>query len=560
MWSPVLLAALAAALCCGLTPRGDTGGRRWPGACDDGKLFVDEDLPGDAVWACPVAAWPESTQSYPGVDTVYDPEPAQQVCMGQPISYNLTIPNSGPYRPMGAESGEYLYCPPQRWLNNLHHGATVLLYHPCAPLSEHVRLSVLARSCLSDYVITPHPQLEDKRVALVSWGRTLELSTGLTSSVCDWLESVAAAVAGINPDDVVATRKYSLLLIRPAEQHAVLAKQAHADTMQSVRRCCEQSLFTPPDRGDEARRRGGGRGGRRGRQRREDIKKQEKSETMTHHESSPSTSSQTSRASRTSESNPGPRKPGPEPPQPGLGGHPDPTLLGSLLAITTMAGPHGSDPGKVTRSANEGKSRGVVKQTDKGSAGQNSAEQKTSTGVRGGREKNGARLDVKQRQLDRKHTHAVSGEGKKIETPAAPPHPNPYRAVPGRTPATAAAPTASGDRVDPDGRDAAPGKAGVPGGKGRTPRTDQAAWAAGALGFLLVLLALSVLHTRLYRQWRTTPSMYWHDPRRDYDSVADVIRRRLRIAEKRPRRKSQPRRQECVLLPSSDEEDDDDDW
>lgn len=54
----------------------------------------------------------------------------------------------------------------------------------------------------------------------------------------------------------------------------------------------------------------------------------------------------------------------------------------------------------------------------------------------------------------------------------------------------------------------------------RTPRTDEAVWAAGALGFLLVLLTLSVLHTRLYRHWRTMPSLYWHDPRRDYDSVA----------------------------------------
>lgn len=54
----------------------------------------------------------------------------------------------------------------------------------------------------------------------------------------------------------------------------------------------------------------------------------------------------------------------------------------------------------------------------------------------------------------------------------------------------------------------------------RTPRTDEAVWAAAALGFLLVLLALSVLHTRLYRHWRTTPSLYWHDPQQDYDSVA----------------------------------------
>lgn len=54
----------------------------------------------------------------------------------------------------------------------------------------------------------------------------------------------------------------------------------------------------------------------------------------------------------------------------------------------------------------------------------------------------------------------------------------------------------------------------------RTPRTDEAVWAAAALGFLLVLLTLSVLHTRLYRHWRTAPSLYWHDPQQDYDSVA----------------------------------------
>lgn len=54
----------------------------------------------------------------------------------------------------------------------------------------------------------------------------------------------------------------------------------------------------------------------------------------------------------------------------------------------------------------------------------------------------------------------------------------------------------------------------------RTPRTDEAVWAAAALGFLLVLLTLSVLHTRLYRYWRVTPSLYWHDPQQDYDSVA----------------------------------------
>lgn len=54
----------------------------------------------------------------------------------------------------------------------------------------------------------------------------------------------------------------------------------------------------------------------------------------------------------------------------------------------------------------------------------------------------------------------------------------------------------------------------------KSPRTDQAVWAAAALGSLLVLLALAVLHTRLYRHWRTTPSLYWYDPQQDYESVA----------------------------------------
>lgn len=58
-----------------------------------------------------------------------------------------------------------------------------------------------------------------------------------------------------------------------------------------------------------------------------------------------------------------------------------------------------------------------------------------------------------------------------------------------------------------------------------TPRTDEAVWAAVALEFLLVLLALSVLHTCLYRHWRSTPSLYWYDPRQDYDRVAGMENR-----------------------------------
>lgn len=60
----------------------------------------------------------------------------------------------------------------------------------------------------------------------------------------------------------------------------------------------------------------------------------------------------------------------------------------------------------------------------------------------------------------------------------------------------------------------------VKNGLPKSPRTDEAVWAAAALGSLLVLLALAVLHTRLYRHWRTAPSLYWYDPHQDYESVA----------------------------------------
>uniref|UniRef100_A0A8C6TU32 Tumor protein p53-inducible protein 13 n=1 Tax=Neogobius melanostomus TaxID=47308 RepID=A0A8C6TU32_9GOBI len=91
------------------------------------------------------------------------------------------------------------------------------------------------------------------------------------------------------------------------------------------------------------------------------------------------------------------------------------------------------------------------------------------------------------------------------------------------------------------------------GGFQRTPRTDEAVWAAGALAFLLVLLTLSILHTRLYKHWRRGTSLYWQDPQQDYDTVADVIRRRLRLTKKRRKRS---RKKECVLLPSSSSSED----
>lgn len=96
----------------------------------------------------------------------------------------------------------------------------------------------------------------------------------------------------------------------------------------------------------------------------------------------------------------------------------------------------------------------------------------------------------------------------------------------------------AGERCECD-RDPAAG-AGAPQvkkGLPKSPRTDEAVWAAAALGSLLVLLALAVLHTRLYRHWRTTPSLYWYNPQQDYESVAGRVGGLLLpVQDKRPLR------------------------
>lgn len=131
-------------------------------------------------------------------------------------------------------------------------------------------------------------------------------------------------------------------------------------------------------------------------------------------------------------------------------------------------------------------------------------------------EKDNEMVDVKERELEIKQTDP-KGEHKSPDTESQNP-----RSHPGTTTYQKKSGECDNCRegeqcycTQASGPDAAV-RQGLP----RTPRTDEAVWAAAALGFLLVLLALSVLHTRLYRNWRTAPSLYWHNPQQDYDSVA----------------------------------------
>uniref|UniRef100_A0A4W5Q6Q5 Tumor protein p53 inducible protein 13 n=1 Tax=Hucho hucho TaxID=62062 RepID=A0A4W5Q6Q5_9TELE len=483
-------------------------------ACDNGKLLLGRDLPPPVVWSCPVISWPESTtQKIASIDTKYPPQRIEQVCMDTPITYNHTIPNSGAHRTVGAESGEYLYCPPQRWLNNLQHGATVLLYHPCAPVRQRDLLSVLGHFCLSDYIITPHPDLSKHRpLALVSWGRTLELSHVTTSEVCDWLQLTAAHG---NRGDVDQSRQYNLLLTHPAGHKHAYPKQ------KSLRQCCEETLslldgwleVTDWGRGRVRKSRAALRKEGKEKERRTTLDRTEPNRVQKH------------------------------------GTTLKPEAQGQATVRVTQGG---TDRGlKVTQprrrenDTNEKDPRGKVRETDW--VNQNEAEDKRQSGKTG---------DIQEREV-KSSRHEEETQPRNSPTKRKKPL---SQSQPKHLAVTQA--NSQDRRADCDGKvghcecteTVAPLGSAVAGPGDRmppTPRTDEAVWAAAALGFLLVLLVLSVLHTRLYRHWRTTPSMYWHDPKQDYDRVADVIHRRMKMPGRRKRRASKSRRLECVLLPPS---------
>lgn len=505
------------------------GESSWLG-CDNGKVLLDTDLPKDAVhWDCSTPLWTKS-QSFYSVDTEYDPEPAKLTCMDQYITFNHTIPNSGPFRPVGAENGEYLFCPPQRWLHNLHRGATVLLYHPCTPLEERQLLSALAQSCISDYILTLHTDLDKNRpIALVSWGRTLEVSTASSPEICDWLNRTSSSKTNAGQ-----THKYpyNLFLTRSAEQDKRKVQKG------SLKQCCDKIIlsFTKDTKETQLHL-----------QNLKQIKNREKraAETSATNDlkisnnpaskhihklqsnglpkttSSPNIVDQSSAKDSESKS----LKENPK----NLTSTNNPPLIHAEVQLQKSSG------NEMERNDN------IVTTTARNKEIKPIAKHRSSGKVAANPEKNEV-VEVEEREADNMKnaakTHQTGSNG--LDTS---PKSQPVGSS-GACQCKVDQPCECG-KEPADQSQAAEGVRAV---FQRTPRTDEAVWAAGALAFLLVLLTLSILHTRLYKNWRRGTSLYWHDPRQDYDSVADVIRRRLRLAKKRRKRS---RKKECVLLPSS---------
>ncbi|XP_041097201.1 tumor protein p53-inducible protein 13 [Polyodon spathula] len=491
--------------------------------CDNGKSFLEVDLPPPEAYQCPGPHWPLPDKELSSVDKKYPIQRSSHICMGKPIKYNETIPNSGRHRPQWAHYGEYLYCPPQRWVHNLEHGGVAFLYHPCAPPSLRASLSALARSCLFKHIVTPFPGLTRARpLALAAWGRTLEMSHVTLMEAADWLRSsvTRAHESGMREDGL-----YNLLLIRGSK---VVSDETDRDVCPRAEvQAQRQQLFIerlPPWREGREREWTEERGGwvRKRRVRRSVLGR---------------------RSARMNETKKDEKTPNhlllPSPAPPGA----EVKRRGTNETVGGTEGVRKPSTGEQIQTQNQpGDERGREEGNETHSHGEDNA---AATG-----EKAGSMQGVEKKRID---AGKMIIKGVKSEEGKAADSKRGEKGEPDeaseRTPVCPHSAAPPG-HCDCSGRDHSQGGAAVVGSRLRgmqdpTLRTEEAAWAAAALGFLLVVLTLSVLHTRLYRRCQRGPSLYWSSPSfQGYDTVAEVIKKRLKRGGKRKRRVYKPRKRE----------------
>ncbi|XP_064461085.1 uncharacterized protein LOC135371044 [Ornithodoros turicata] len=154
-------------------------------SCDDGRSRLEVDYDGSPIeHTCytPKEPYPpESEEELPSTmecDKIKGRYSPSHYCMNRRITYDHYLPTHEGHRPLWAVYGEYKYCPPQRWLHNVEHGALVMLYHPCTLPSLVDKLRDIVKSCLRKYIITPYRQLTRERpLALVAWRCRYEMNT-----------------------------------------------------------------------------------------------------------------------------------------------------------------------------------------------------------------------------------------------------------------------------------------------------------------------------------------------------------------------------------------------
>lgn len=135
-------------------------------------------------------------------------------CMNETISYTQHIPTFGNHRPLWAVYGEYDFIPTQRWLHSLEHGAIVLLYHPCADVTDLEKVKNLVRSCLYRHIITPFKDLSIERpIALVAWANSLEVGFSDEQIIINFIKNYAKQ----GPEKVSKQGQFNKMLKKKAE-------------------------------------------------------------------------------------------------------------------------------------------------------------------------------------------------------------------------------------------------------------------------------------------------------------------------------------------------------
>uniref|UniRef100_A0A4W3IPQ3 Tumor protein p53-inducible protein 13 n=1 Tax=Callorhinchus milii TaxID=7868 RepID=A0A4W3IPQ3_CALMI len=110
---------------------------------------------------------------------------------------------------------EALICPGPSWplpekivphvakeVHHEQHGGIAFLYHPCVDPRLKKELSLLAKACVCNQTITPHPNLtQGQPLALVGWGRRLEMSAIDLREAVLWLRKSVSRARGSKMGD-----------------------------------------------------------------------------------------------------------------------------------------------------------------------------------------------------------------------------------------------------------------------------------------------------------------------------------------------------------------------
>ncbi|KAF5892626.1 tumor protein p53-inducible protein 13 isoform X1, partial [Clarias magur] len=433
--------------------------------CDNAKTRLETDLPSPDEFLClKPSPLTSSALELLDISTKYVPQSAEHVCMDLSITYHQTIPNSGAHRPIGAQSGEYLYCPPQRWLNNLKDGATVLLFHPCASQDARMSLAAVAHSCLPHFILTAHPHLSQQRpIALVSWGHTLEMSHISIAGMCEWLFTSSSSF-----NQTTASHNYNLYLTNAAPMDRALNT-----SVKSLKACCEEALSAY-----EATARM-----RKIRSVPQPAEEEMEKEEVKHSKTAFSVSSESATLNSSHRQE----------------------LNNSEGKDSRSKAPHRNV--STVHTAVHAEERGGGVKTDTKTAITQMKTLKDPHGETRGDEPVIRTHDSQNDVTSPKWINTDTAGKQRIKTDLGELRAGGGCAVPGH--------------CGPPDMDPAVVGGPLRGHKMTVQRTDEAVWAAAALGFLLVLLTLSVLHTRLYRNCRAPSSLYWRESQQDYESVAD---------------------------------------